>query len=45
MINTLLERKESNFVYGREQMATAGPVREKMAARLEELGIEKVREP
>jgi hypothetical protein len=32
------------FVYSREMMAKGGPAREKMAARLEALGVERVRE-
>ncbi len=44
MMNTLLDGKDSPYVYSREQMANAGPVREKMAARLEAPGIDRVRE-
>ncbi len=44
IINTLLDSKDSPYVYSREQMANARPVREKMAARLEALGIDRVRE-
>ena len=33
------------FVYSKEMMEKVSPRREKMAARLEELGVEKVREP
>ena len=33
------------FVYNKAMMEKGSPRREKMAARLEELGVEKVREP
>ena len=37
--------EQQPFVYSKEMMDKGGPRREKMAARLEELGVEKVTEP
>ena len=44
MIKTILNRKDSPYVYSRAMMEKRGAAREKMAARLEELGVENVRE-
>ena len=44
MVETALREKQS-FVYSKEMMEKGGAGREKMAARLEELGVERVREP
>ena len=43
MVETALREKQS-FVYSKEMMEKGGAGREKMAARLEELGVERVRE-
>ena len=37
--------EQQPFVYSKEMMEKGCPRREKMAVRLEELGVEKVREP
>ncbi len=37
-------REKQSFVYSKEMMKKGGAGREKMAARLEELGVERVRE-